>query len=48
MCSDKAFRGRFVFRAWLSFQVYLVPVDRQGLLSACALYGVFLTISRKR
>ena len=48
MCWIKAFRGRFVFMAWLSFQVYLVPVDRQGLLRACALEGVFLTISSKR
>jgi hypothetical protein len=37
MCSLKAFRGRFVFMAWLSFQVYLVPVERQVLLRAFAL-----------
>ena len=48
MCSDKAFRGRFVFMAWLSFQVYLVPVERQGLLRDFSQEEVFLTISSKR
>jgi hypothetical protein len=37
----QAIRGRFIFMAWLSFQVSLVPVEMQVLLRAFALEGIF-------